>query len=78
MTRRWFWASSPPNLLSSRDKAQVIARIHEAARYVPLDRLYLSPGNAASPPVQIGNRLTEEDQWAKLALVKEIAEEVWG
>ena len=27
---------------------------------------------------EIGNKLTEEEQWAKLALVKEIAEEVWG
>ena len=27
---------------------------------------------------EVGNKLTEEDQWAKLALVKEIAEEVWG
>ena len=27
---------------------------------------------------EIGNRLTEDEQWAKLALVKEIAEEVWG
>ena len=26
----------------------------------------------------IGNKLTEEEQWAKLKLVKEIAEEVWG
>ena len=59
------------------DKAQVIARIHEAARYVPLDRLYLSP-QCGFASCEIGNRLTEEDQWAKLALVKEIAEEVWG
>lgn len=27
---------------------------------------------------EVGNKLTEEEQWAKLALVKEIAEEVWG
>ncbi|MFR8347308.1 MAG: hypothetical protein ACLVAS_11815 [Mediterraneibacter gnavus] len=27
---------------------------------------------------EIGNKLTEEEQWAKLALVKEIAKEVWG
>ena len=29
------------------------------------------------PPCEIGNKLTEEEQWAKLKLVKEIAEEVW-
>ena len=59
------------------DKAQVIARIHEAAKYVPLDRLYLSP-QCGFASCEIGNKLTEEQQWAKLKLVKEIAEEVWG
>jgi methionine synthase II (cobalamin-independent) len=59
------------------DKATVIARIHEAARYVPLDRLYLSP-QCGFASCEIGNKLTEAEQWAKLALVKEIAEEVWG
>lgn len=55
----------------------MIARIHEAARYVPLDRLYLSPP-CGFASYEIGNKLTEEEQWAKLALVKEIAQEVWG
>lgn len=59
------------------DKASVIARIHEAARYLPLDRLCLSP-QCGFASCEIGNKLTEEEQWAKLALVKEIAEEVWG
>lgn len=59
------------------DKGQVIARIHEAANYVPLDRLYLSP-QCGFASCEIGNKLTEEEQWAKLKLVKEIAEEVWG
>lgn len=59
------------------DKEQVIARIREASEYVPLDRLYLSP-QCGFASCEIGNKLTEEDQWAKLALVKEIAEEVWG
>ena len=59
------------------DKAAVIARIHEAARYVPLDRLYLSP-QCGFASCEIGNKLTENEQWAKLALVREIAEEVWG
>ena len=59
------------------DKQAVIARIHEAAKYVPLENLCLSPqcGFASS---EIGNKLTEEQQWAKVALVREIAEEVWG
>ena len=59
------------------DKEKIIARIHEASQYVPLDRLYLSP-QCGFASCEIGNKLTEEEQWAKLKLVKEIAEEVWG
>ena len=59
------------------DKDAVIARIKDAAQYVPLDRLYLSP-QCGFASCEIGNKLTEEEQWAKLKLVKEIAEEVWG
>ena len=58
------------------DKQTVINRIHEAAKYIPLDRLYLSP-QCGFASCEIGNKLTEEEQWTKLALVKEIAEEVW-
>lgn len=58
------------------DKAAVIERIHEASKYVPLDRLYLSP-QCGFASCEIGNKLTAEEQWAKLALVKEIADEVW-
>ena len=61
--------------LESKDA--VIARIHEAAKYLPLDRLCLSP-QCGFASCEIGNKLTEAQQWAKLALVKEIAEEVWG
>lgn len=56
--------------------ARMLLRIHEAAKYVPLDRLYLSP-QCGFASCEIGNKLTEEQQWAKLRLVKEIAEEVW-
>ena len=59
------------------DKKVIIDRIHEAAKYVPLDRLYLSP-QCGFASCEIGNKLTEEEQWNKLKLVKEIAEEVWG
>jgi methionine synthase II (cobalamin-independent) len=58
------------------DKQTVIERIKEASKYIPLDRLYLSP-QCGFASCEIGNKLTEEQQWAKLALVKEIAEEVW-
>lgn len=57
-------------------KQSVIARIKEASKYVPLENLYLSP-QCGFASCEIGNKLTEEEQWAKLKLVKEIAEEVW-
>lgn len=59
------------------DKAAVIARIREAAKYVPLERLSLSP-QCGFASCEIGNRLTEDEQWAKIDLVREISEEVWG
>lgn len=59
------------------NKEEVIARINEAAKYVPLERLCLSP-QCGFASCEIGNKITEEEQWAKLRLVKEIAEEVWN
>ena len=59
------------------DKQLVIDRIHDAEKYIPLERLYLSP-QCGFASCEIGNKLTEEEQWAKLRLVKEVAEEVWG
>ena len=59
------------------DRESVIARIHKAAEYLPLERLCLSP-QCGFASCEIGNKLTEAQQWAKLALVKEIAGEVWG
>ncbi len=52
-------------------------RIEEASKYVDIDQLSLSPqcGFASSTE---GNRLTEEEQFAKLRLVVEVANEVWG
>lgn len=59
------------------DKEKVIQRIKEASKYIPLERLSLSTQCGFSS-CEIGNKLTEEEQWAKFKLVKEIAEEVWG
>ena len=42
-----------------------------------LERLCVSP-QCGFASCEIGNKLTEEDQWAKLRLVQEIAKEVWG
>lgn len=59
------------------DKEAVIARIREAEKYVPLERLYLSE-QCGFASCEIGNKLTEEEQWAKVDLVNDIAREVWG
>lgn len=59
------------------DKETVIRRIHEAAQYISLDRLCLSP-QCGFASCEIGNKLTEEEQWKKIRLVGEIAKEVWG
>lgn len=56
---------------------QLIRRIEEASRYVPLDRLSLSP-QCGFASVSEGNLLTEDEQWAKLKLVADTARKVWG
>lgn len=58
------------------DKEKIIARIREAAQYIPLSRLCLSP-QCGFASTEEGNILTEEEQWRKLAFIKEIAEEIW-
>jgi len=57
-------------------KEYIIRRIHEVEKYVQLDRLCLSP-QCGFESTDEGNKLTEEEQWAKLKLVKEIVKEVW-
>jgi 5-methyltetrahydropteroyltriglutamate--homocysteine methyltransferase len=52
-------------------------RIDEAAEYVPLDQLCLSPQCGFSSTVE-GNVLTQEEQVAKLRLIVEVAQDVWG
>lgn len=59
------------------DRQTIIQRIHEAAKYIPLEQLCLSP-QCGFASCEIGNKLTEEEQWAKIALVQSIAKEVWG
>ena len=49
------------------NKEEVINRIHEAEKYIPLDRLYLSP-QCGFASCEIGNKLTAEEQWANLNL----------
>jgi 5-methyltetrahydropteroyltriglutamate--homocysteine methyltransferase len=69
-------------LISSKkpqlEKADDIARrIHEAARYFPLENLALSPQCGFASTME-GNLLTEEEQWAKLRLVADVARRVWS
>ena len=52
-------------------------RIDEAAQYVPIEQLCLSPQCGFSSTVE-GNALTPDEQRAKLALIVEVAAEVWG
>ena len=59
------------------DKDELKRRIDEASKYVPLEQLCLSPQCGFSSTVE-GNELSEEQERAKLRLVVETAEDVWG
>ena len=61
--------------LESRD--ELLRRIEEAAKYAPLEQLCLSPQCGFSSTVE-GNVLSHEEQWSKLRLIVEVAQEVWG
>lgn len=58
------------------DKDAVKSRIEEASHYVPLDQLCLSP-QCGFASTEEGNLLTEEEEWAKVRLVRDIAKDVW-
>ncbi|MGC1354684.1 MAG: 5-methyltetrahydropteroyltriglutamate--homocysteine S-methyltransferase [Xanthobacteraceae bacterium] len=58
-------------------KDDIKRRIDEATKYVSLDQLCLSP-QCGFASTEEGNALSEEEQWAKLRMVVEIADEVWG
>jgi 5-methyltetrahydropteroyltriglutamate--homocysteine methyltransferase len=59
------------------DRDMLKRRIEEATRYIPLERLGLSP-QCGFASTEAGNLLSESDQDAKLRLVVEVAREVWG
>ncbi len=63
-----------PRLESAEELRQ---RIEEASRYVPLERLALSPQCGFASTME-GNRISPEDQRRKLELVASVAREVWG
>ncbi|MBX9776462.1 MAG: 5-methyltetrahydropteroyltriglutamate--homocysteine S-methyltransferase [Xanthobacteraceae bacterium] len=67
--------TSKSGALESRDELK--RRIDEATKYVSLDQLCLSP-QCGFASTEEGNILTEEQQWAKLRMIVELSEEVWG
>jgi 5-methyltetrahydropteroyltriglutamate--homocysteine methyltransferase len=58
-------------------KDELKRRIDEAAKFVPLDQLCLSPQCGFSSTLE-GNKITVEEEIAKLKLIVEVAKEVWG
>jgi 5-methyltetrahydropteroyltriglutamate--homocysteine methyltransferase len=67
--------TSKSGRLETRDELK--RRIDEAAKYVPLEQLCLSP-QCGFASTEEGNILSEDEQWAKLAMIVELAEEIWG
>jgi 5-methyltetrahydropteroyltriglutamate--homocysteine methyltransferase len=58
-------------------KDDIKRRIEEATKYVPLEQLCLSP-QCGFASTEEGNVLAEEEQWAKLRMIVDVADEVWG
>ena len=67
--------TSKTGTLEKRD--EIMRRIEEASKFAALDQLCLSP-QCGFASTEEGNTLTEEQQWAKLRMIVEVAEEVWG
>jgi 5-methyltetrahydropteroyltriglutamate--homocysteine methyltransferase len=67
--------STKTPVLESKDVLK--RRIDEASKHLPLDQLCLSP-QCGFASTEEGNVLTEDEQWAKLRRVVEVAGEVWG
>ncbi len=65
------------NRPSRADVTTVKKRIDEATKYVALDQLCLSP-QCGFASTEEGNVLAEDEQWAKLRMIVELADEVWG
>jgi 5-methyltetrahydropteroyltriglutamate--homocysteine methyltransferase len=62
-------------MLESKD--DIKRRIEQAAKFIDIDQLCLSP-QCGFASTEEGNALAEEDEWAKLRMIVEIADEVWG
>jgi 5-methyltetrahydropteroyltriglutamate--homocysteine methyltransferase len=62
---------------SLESKDAIKRRIEQAAKFIDPDQLCLSP-QCGFASTEEGNILTEEEQWAKLRLIVDVADEVWG
>jgi len=67
--------TSKSGTLESKD--EIKRRIEQAAKFVDIDQLAVSP-QCGFASTEDGNTLAEEEQWAKLRMIVEVAEEVWG
>ena len=67
--------SSKNGTLETKDHLK--RRLEDAAKYLDLDQACLSP-QCGFASTEEGNLLTEDDQWAKLSLIVDVAGEVWG
>jgi 5-methyltetrahydropteroyltriglutamate--homocysteine methyltransferase len=67
--------TSKSGALESKD--EIKRRVEAATKFIALDQLCLSP-QCGFASTEEGNLLSEDEQWGKLALVVEVAEEIWG
>jgi 5-methyltetrahydropteroyltriglutamate--homocysteine methyltransferase len=67
--------TSKSGKLESKDELK--RRIDQASKYISLDQLCLSP-QCGFASTEEGNILAEDEQWAKLGMIVELADEVWG
>jgi len=58
-------------------KDDIKRRIDEATKFAPLDQLCLSP-QCGFASTEEGNVLAEDEEWAKLRMIVELAQELWG
>jgi hypothetical protein len=74
------WPRRTKPVIARLDRAiqdEIKRRIGEAAKYADGDQLCLSP-QCGFASTEEGNKLAEDEQWAKLAMIVEVADEVWG
>ena len=67
--------TSKTGALETKDELK--RRLEAASKFLPLEQLALSP-QCGFASTEEGNSLTEDQQWAKLRLCAEVAQEVWG